>query len=50
MPEGIKAYVYRRLREVLTGEDKSPDFAYLSGTDRTALLEILHETKPDFPR
>lgn len=50
MPEGVKAYVYRRLREVLTGEDKGPDFAHLSGPDRTAILEILRETKPDFAR
>jgi hypothetical protein len=50
MPQGIKAYVYRRLREVLTGEDKSPDFALLSAADRTAILEILRETKPEFVR
>ncbi|HYR83297.1 MAG TPA: hypothetical protein VE422_04385 [Terriglobia bacterium] len=50
MPELIKAYVYRRLREVLTGEDKSKDFAYLTAADRTAILEILRETKTDFPR
>jgi hypothetical protein len=48
MPKEVKAYVYRRLHEVLSGEDKSPDFAHLSGPDRTAILEILRETKPDF--
>ena len=48
MPEDVKAYVYRRLREVLAGTDKSPDFAHLSAQDRTAILEILRETKPDF--
>jgi hypothetical protein len=50
MPEGVKAYVYRRLREVLTGQDKSKDFAHLSSADRSAILEILSETKPDFSR
>jgi hypothetical protein len=50
LPAGVKTYVYRRLREILTGEDKSKDFAYLSATDRTAILEILRATKPDFPR
>ena len=50
LPTGVKTYVYRRLREILSGEDKSRDFAYLSASDRTAILEILRSTKPDFPR
>jgi hypothetical protein len=50
LPAGVKTYVYRRLREILNGEDKSKDFAYLSTADRTAILEILRATKPDFPR
>jgi hypothetical protein len=48
MPDDVRAYVYRRLREILTGQDKSKDFAHLTSTDRAAILEILHETKPDF--
>jgi hypothetical protein len=50
LPAGVKSYVYRRLREILSGEDKSKDFAYLGTADRTAILEILRATKPDFPR
>jgi hypothetical protein len=51
MPDNVKDYVYRRLREVLSGTDKSPDFAHLSSSDRTAILEILRATKPEvFPR
>jgi hypothetical protein len=50
LPAAVKTYVYRRLREILSGEDKSKDFAYLSTADRTAILEILRATKPDFPR
>jgi hypothetical protein len=50
MPDGVKSYVYRRLQEVLTGKDRSPAFAHLSDADRRAVLEILRETKPDFPR
>jgi hypothetical protein len=50
LPAGVKTYVYRRLREILSGEDKSKDFAYLSAADRTSILEILRATKPDFPR
>ena len=43
-----KNYVYRRLREVLTGADTRLEFAHLSPSDRTAILEILRDTKPDF--
>jgi hypothetical protein len=48
MPGELKEYVRRRIREVLTGEDKSPDFEHLSDVDRKAILEILSETKPGF--
>jgi len=48
MPGELKDYVNRRVREVLTGEDKSADFQHLSAEDRTAILEILRETKPEF--
>jgi hypothetical protein len=50
IPPDVKTYVYRRLHEVLTGQDKSPDFAHLSAVDRTAILEILRQTKADFAR
>jgi len=52
LKEGHKpaADYVRRLREVLSGEDKSPEFAHLSGPDRAAILEILSQTKPDFVR
>jgi hypothetical protein len=48
MPDSLKNYVYRRFREVLSGEDTSPDFAHLSAEDRKAIFEILKDTKPDF--
>jgi len=50
LPAGVKTYVYRRFKEVLTGQDKSAAFASLSSADRTAILAILQATKPDFPR
>jgi hypothetical protein len=50
MPPLAKQYVYRRLREVLTGKDTSPDFATLTPTDRQTILAILTETRPDFAR
>src|SRR5438132_7198464 len=48
MPGGLKDYVYRRFREILSGHDTSADFAGLSETDRKAIFEILKETKADF--
>jgi hypothetical protein len=48
MPGDLKEYVHRRIREVLTGEDNSPDFQHISQDDRAAILEILRETKPGF--
>jgi hypothetical protein len=45
LPEIARNYIYKRLREVLTGQDKSKDFARLSDADRAAVLEILEDTK-----
>ncbi len=49
MPPIVKQYVYDRLRQVLSGEDQSSDFAHLSPEDRRAILEILLETKQGLP-
>jgi hypothetical protein len=48
MPKPAKDYVYKRFREILTGADKSMAFNQLSDSDRTAILQILEDTKPDF--
>ena len=45
----LKERVYRRLWEVLSGEDKSEDFQELPPGRRRAILEILIETKKDAP-
>ncbi len=49
IPEPAKGYVYRRLFEILSGRDTSPDFARLPAADRAAALEILIATKPGLP-
>ncbi|MGC1274303.1 MAG: hypothetical protein WBC44_11400 [Planctomycetaceae bacterium] len=49
LPESVKAVVYRRLHEVLTGQGASEEFSHLSVEDRTAILEILLETKQGLP-
>jgi hypothetical protein len=48
LPDLCRDFVYRRMWEVLSGTDKSDDFRNLSDSDRSAIREILAETKPDF--
>lgn len=48
LPALTKHYVYRRLGDVLSGADTSGAFAHLSAADRSAIRNILLETKPDF--
>jgi hypothetical protein len=43
-----KERFFQRVREVLTGQDKSKDFSHLSEADRQSILEILTDTKPEF--
>jgi hypothetical protein len=45
----VKDYVWRRLWDVLSGKDKTKEFAHLSGADRRAILEILIATKRNLP-
>jgi hypothetical protein len=49
LPAPMMDYVYRRLREVLSGSDTSEDFRHLTAANRRAILEILRETKPNLP-
>jgi hypothetical protein len=46
LPGLAKDFVYRRLREILTGKDTSGQFEHLSAADRSAILEILKDTRP----
>jgi hypothetical protein len=50
LPPAVKAAVYARMIEVLSGRDAPADRARVSADDRRAVLEILRDTKPDFPR
>ncbi len=49
LPETAKSLVYRRLWQVLSGQDKNARYAALSAADRQAIIEILRETKKDLP-
>lgn len=49
MPDSVRARVYQRVYEVLTGQDASPKFQRLSADDRRAIREIVRATKPGLP-
>ena len=49
LPPAARDQFYLRLHEVLTGKDQSKEFAVLSRDDRTAILEILLDTKSGLP-
>ena len=48
LPTEAKEQVFRRVWEVLAGVDRSGQFDHLSVIDRSAILEILRDTKEDF--
>jgi hypothetical protein len=49
LPPIARDRIYRRLWEVLTGADQTPTYARLTPADRTAVYEILLDTKRDLP-
>jgi hypothetical protein len=49
LPKEVKDYVWRRLWDVLSGQDAGKDFAHLSAADRRAIREIVRDTKPQRP-
>lgn len=49
LPGRLRDHLYRRLWDILTGEDTGAAFAGLSGESKRAILEILVETKPGLP-
>ncbi|HUY31939.1 MAG TPA: hypothetical protein VMV69_04100 [Pirellulales bacterium] len=49
LPDVVRIYLDRRLYDVLTGHDASPDFTRLAAAERQAILEILRDTKPGLP-
>jgi hypothetical protein len=49
LPEKMKAHLYQRLWDILSGKDTNPDFEKLTSDDRRAILEILCDTRPGLP-
>lgn len=50
LPDKLKALLYQRLLDILTGEETNPAFAELTLKDRRAIFEILRDTKPGLPK
>jgi hypothetical protein len=49
LPAEAKTAVYARMWEILSGREKDPRYARLTPADRTAIVEILRDTKSDVP-
>jgi hypothetical protein len=49
LPQPVRQTVYQRLYDVLTGRDAGQKYASISAADRTAILDIVRETKHDLP-
>jgi hypothetical protein len=49
LPTIAKTAIYARLWNVLAGKGRDRRYAYLSAADRSAVVEILPDTKPDLP-
>jgi hypothetical protein len=50
LPPRVLDYVENRLIDILQGKDDSPEFSHLTPEIRTAILEILVDTKPSFKK
>ena len=49
LPPVVKAAAYRRVGQILSGDVQGRRYAHLTPDLRQAVLEILRDTKPDFP-
>jgi hypothetical protein len=49
LPTQVKEWIYRRMWDVLSGRDKNKKYSRLTAADRTAVREILLDTKTDLP-
>ena len=49
LPDDVKRAVYARMWKVLSGEVKDARYATLTPADRSAVIGILRDTKPDLP-
>jgi hypothetical protein len=48
LPQEARSYLWKRLRDILSGQDQSATYAGMKRADRESVLAILVETKPEF--
>ena len=49
LPSLAKTAIYRRLWQVLSGEERGDSYGRLTAADRSAIVDILRDTKTDLP-
>jgi len=49
LPAQAKDAIYRRMWEILSGQEKAAKYARVTSADRRAVVEILRDTKKDLP-
>jgi hypothetical protein len=49
LPAEAKEAIYKRMWQILSGQENEPKYARLSLADRQAIVEILRDTKPGLP-
>ena len=49
LPVAAREAVYQRMGDILGGRIGDAKYSHLSAADRTAIVEILRETKTDLP-
>jgi hypothetical protein len=49
LPDEVRAAIYERMSDVLSGRDASAKYARLAASDRRAVAEILRDTLTDLP-
>jgi hypothetical protein len=49
LPASARDAIYRRLWQVLSGQEREKPYTRLASTDRRAIVEILRDTKPELP-
>ena len=49
MPAAARRAVYRRLYDVLSGQDTDEKYASITADERAAILEIVRDTKRNLP-
>jgi hypothetical protein len=50
LPQEAKDAIYKRMWQILSGEERAPRYTQLTSVDRRAVVEILRETRSGLPK